>query len=120
MKSFEKIEKSGEWWLQEGWHRCDSFRRKRYSPKEIAHAIETLKPIFTSEWCRDSLQKHNCNIILAQLIYTGPPSDDFLVEISRMISSLKDMNGFIPVCERLKGSQSRGEYSCLIRPLIPI
>jgi hypothetical protein len=110
MKSFQEIEQTGEWWLQEGWHKCDSFRRDKYSPEDIALAIETLKPIFTAEWFRDSLKKHVQNMIIAQLIYIGPPSNDFLVEMSRMFRSLNKVDGFMPVCERLKGDQSRGAF----------
>jgi hypothetical protein len=110
MKPFDEIENTGEWWLQEGWHTCDSFKRKKYSTEEIVSGIETLKPIFTAKWFRDSLKTPVANIVIAQLIYIGPPSNDFLISFSRMIRSLKNVEGFLPVCERLKGDESESAF----------
>jgi Holliday junction resolvase len=107
VKTFQEIENTGEWWLQEGWHRCDSLKQGKYSAIEIVTGIDTLKPVFTAKWFRDSLRNPEANVVTAQLIYAGPPSNDFLLDFSRMVRSLKNVKGFRSVCKRLKGKESQ-------------
>src|SRR5512139_3125498 len=106
MKSFSEIEKTGEWWLQEGWHKYDGIANRKYSPEALNTAIETLKPLFTADWFRDSLKTQDRQLITSQLIHVGPISNDFIIELSRMINSLKHVAGFSSIIERLKGKES--------------
>ncbi len=110
MKSFEEIEKTGEWWLQSGWESCTGLRGKKYSPEEISAGIETLKKTFTAEWFRDVLNNPVKNIVVANLIHSGPPSNDFLINLSRMIQLLEHSQGFPTVCKRLKGNESESAF----------
>ncbi len=110
MKTFEEIENTGEWWLQEGWKSDRGLKRQRYTNEEILSAIDTLKPIFTADWFRNSLRTSVRNIVVANLIHIGPPSNDFLIDLSQIVRSLQDVEGFGPVCERLKGKESESAF----------
>jgi Holliday junction resolvase len=110
MKPFHEIKDTGEWWLQEGWEMDTILEQKRYSPEEIISGIETLKPIFNADWFKDILGTPVRNIVAAELIYIGPKSYDFLIELSQMIRSLNKAEGFRPVCERLKSIESDSAF----------
>ncbi len=101
MTSFEEIETTGEWWKQSGWQSCVGLRGKAYSTEQISSAIEFLKPIFTAGWFRDMIKTPIKNVLLANLIHIGPPSNDFRtfgVRLRKLGYCLQpgSMLGFIP------------------------
>ena len=101
---FEKIKRSGQWWLSPWWLKENS---KYYTKNQINIAFQKLKDIFNNNWFKSQLARSGCHPICEDLLGYFPFVLNYLV---RLGLDLKEIENCKNVDRVIKSLKRRSKY----------
>jgi len=108
---WDKIENTGEWWLDPWWEKRNWLGAERYPLEQLQESAEILKELFPAEWAKEHFSKKpEPNKVLAILIGHNAGALGALHHLGQAAKRLREKAGFLAILERLRNDDSESAY----------
>ena len=109
-KLYDKIESTGEWWLDPWWEDRNWLGAERYPIELLSEAVGVLKEFFPAEWAKQLFDNPQQNIIMPILIGHNAMALGALFHLGFMCKRARSTQGFSSIVKRLRESDSDSAF----------